>query len=94
MASGHFNEGKLRYAPEDIRFTARRGTIYAIALGWPESGTLTIRSLAGRSIASVCMLGVSDPFKFTRGSRGLMVNLPASRPCDHAYVPRLEGEGV
>jgi alpha-L-fucosidase len=94
VTGGHFNEGKLTYTAEDIRFTARRGTLYAIALAWPESGKLTIRSLAGRSITSVRMLGVSDPLKFTRGSRGLVVNLPASRPCDHAYVLRLEGEGV
>jgi len=91
VVSGHFNEGKLQYTPEDIRFTTKRGLLYAIALGWPESGKLTIRSLTGPAISSVRMLGASGSLKFTRGAQGLVVTLPASKPCDHAFALRIEG---
>jgi alpha-L-fucosidase len=91
VASGHFNEGKLIYTPEDIRFTRKGGTLYAIALAWPPSGKLAVRSLAGSSVATVRMPGVSSPLKFTRGAAGLTVELPPSRPCEHAFVLRMEG---
>ena len=91
VVSGHFNEGKLQYTPEDIRFTTKRGVLYAIALGWPESGKLTIRSLPGPAISAVRMLGASGPLKFTRGPQGLAVTLPPSKPCDHAFALRIEG---
>jgi alpha-L-fucosidase len=91
VVSGHFNEQNLNYTAEDIRFTTRRGTLYAIALGWPESGKLTIHSLTGPSITSVRMLGAPGPLKFTLGAQGLVVDLPPSKPCDHAFVLRLDG---
>ena len=36
---GSMNEQtQTAYTAEDIRFTTRGATLYAIALGWPESG--------------------------------------------------------
>ena len=91
VAGGHFNEDKQRYTAEDIRFTTRDGKLYAIALAWPESGKLTIKSLAGATVGSVKMPGSPDALKCTRDAEGLVVELPATRPCDHAFVLRIEG---
>jgi alpha-L-fucosidase len=90
-AAGHFNEDRQRYTAEDIRFTTRERMLYAIALAWPESGKLTIRSLAGATVGSVRMLGSPSPLRFTRAAGGLVVELPASPPCQHAFVLRIEG---
>ena len=46
VQGGNFNEDGLRYTAADIRFTTKGDTLYAIALGWPESGKLVVRSLA------------------------------------------------
>jgi alpha-L-fucosidase len=95
---GHFGGLKdvstTPYTAEDIRFTASKdgGTLYAIALGWPESGKLKIKSLATNSpekpgdIQAVKLLGSDDKLSFTRDDGGLVVTLPAKKPCDYAYV--------
>ncbi len=91
MTGGHFNEDKQRYTAADIRFTTRGRVLYAIALGWPQSGNLTIRSLAGATVSSVHMPGASGALTFTREPGGLVVELPPTRPCHHAHVLRIEG---
>jgi alpha-L-fucosidase len=91
VSGGNFNEGKLRYTAEDIRFTTKGGNVYAIALGWPESGKLMVRSLGGANIHSVRLLGIPEPLKWSRGSQGLVVQLPAQKPGEHAFALRIEG---
>jgi alpha-L-fucosidase len=95
IVGGKFNEDKLQYTARDIRFTTKGGTLYAIALGWPESGELLIQSLAGANIQSVRLLqggnGGGDTLKWTRAADGVRVKLPADKRGDHAYAFRLEG---
>ena len=93
MSGGNFNEEKLRYTAEDIRFTTKGGNLYAIALGWPESGTLTVRSLAGATVRSVRLLGVQEPLKWSQGAQGLVIQMPAQKPGEHAFALRIEGAG-
>ena len=72
-----FNEGRTRFGAQDIRFMQKGDTLYAFALGWPDSGQLTITSLADGSatapgnIERVELLGVTEPLKFTRDATGL-----------------------
>ena len=40
------DQEETAYTGEDIRFTAKGKTIYAIAMRWPKDGTLVIRSMA------------------------------------------------
>jgi len=94
---GQFNEGQGRPpSARDIRFTTKGGVLYAIALGWPESGTLTIRSLAkvpgarGR-ITRVELLGDRGELRWTHDERGLTIVLPSRKPCEHAVAFRIEG---
>jgi len=80
------------FTAEDIRFTAKGDTLYAIALAWPESGRLTIKSLATtspltqREIKTVQLLGSKSPLKWTRNADGLTIELPAQKPCAHAFA--------
>ena len=45
VKGGAFKED-FKYSAEDIRFTTKGKTLYAIALGWPDNGKVVIQSLA------------------------------------------------
>lgn len=79
---------------EDIRFTQRDGQLYAISLGWPESGKLTIKTFKKgnpyiNEFKSVSMLGSDESLKFEQTEEGLVVTFPAERPCDYAHVLKI-----
>ncbi|MGN6554688.1 MAG: alpha-L-fucosidase [Verrucomicrobiota bacterium] len=97
VKQGAFNEPKSGFTADDVRFTTKGTTLYAIVLGWPASGSLIIKSLAtGREpaeIASVQMLGASSPLAFARDADGLKVRFPEARPCEHAYVLKIATTG-
>jgi alpha-L-fucosidase len=96
LQGGMFNEGVLRYTAGDIRFTTKGPSLYAIALGWPDDGKLRIRSLAAAAgrIDSIRLLGSSDPLHWSQRAGGLEVALPQRKPCDHAYVLKIEGHDL
>jgi alpha-L-fucosidase len=96
VSTGNFNESKSRpYTSEDIRFTAKGDKVYAIALGWPDNGKLTIKTLAQGSqvypgkIGKVELLGQYGKLHFTRDQAGLTVTLPALKPNDYAYTLKI-----
>lgn len=90
-----FNEGKGKpFGAEDIRFTAKGKTLYAIMLGWPNKSETLIRKLAtgngtGR-INSVRLLG-HDVMSFEQTAAGLKVKLPEQAPGKDAFVFKIEG---
>lgn len=86
-----FNEGALRYTAEDLRFTTRDGSLYAFALGWPRSGSLLIRSLAGSPVQSVHLLHGGDALTFRPEAGGLSVQLPPQPRGEHAFALRIRG---
>ncbi len=79
------------YTAKDIRFTTKGDTLYAIALGWPDGGKITIKALASNSpyyqgeIKSVHLLGSFWKLKFTRDENGLTATLPAKRSSTDDY---------
>ena len=87
--SGSFNEGKLAYTARDIRYTQTKDgkTLYAFALGWPDDNRLVLRSVAtaAGTIAGVALLGHTGKLDWKQTADGLVVNLPAQRPCALAY---------
>jgi alpha-L-fucosidase len=93
-----YKEALPEFVGGDLRFTTREDALYAIALAWPEDGTLVIRSLCANSpdypgaIASVGLLGSNSHLEWSRGETGLVVRLPDERPCDHAFVLRIDPE--
>lgn len=94
-STGHLAESKDKpFTAEDIRFTAKGETLYVIALNWPESNQMTIKTLSDSNtdlteIESIKLLGSDKPVRWTRDSKGLHVTLPAEKPCDYAYVLQL-----
>jgi alpha-L-fucosidase len=96
IVSGSFADTKrAAFGERDIRFTTKGDTLYAIVLGWPARGEVTIQSLGAhlklypQAIGSVEMLGVAGPLQWSQGVRGLRVRLPAEAPCEHAVVLRI-----
>jgi alpha-L-fucosidase len=92
VKGGSFNDTATKgYTAEDVRFTSKGDTLYATALGWPEDGKLTIKSLAqggpnaGFNVGSVKLLGSDADVRFTRDSSGLHLQLPA-KTGEYAYV--------
>ena len=97
LSAQGFNEGRGRpFTAEDIRFATRGDTLYATALGWPDSGRLVVKSLAEGSpdrgvIRSVRLLGHNGSLDWRRSGEGLSVQLPATRPADYAHVLEIKG---
>ena len=91
--AGPFCEDQeLLYNNKDIRFTVKDENIYAIILGWPD-GEVTIESmkrLYPSEIASVRMLGVEGGLPWKLTPDGLSIATPEHKPCDHAYVLKIE----
>ncbi len=96
---GMFNERKLTYGAQDIRFTTLgENTLYAYFLGWPADGKLTIHALGqggatpgplDKKIAALTLLGSSEKIAYTQDADGLHVTLPAAAPAEGACALKL-----
>ena len=96
-ATGHLAEKKNKpFTANDIRFTAKDGSLYAILLGWPTNGRVTIKALGEDSttsveqIKTVEMLGVDAALSWHRDASGLTVRLPKDKPGDFAFVLKIK----
>ena len=79
------------YTAEDIRFTLKGETLYAIALDWPQEGQLIIKTLnsenpALKKISSIELLGHQGMLKWSQDENALTIGLPDEKPCEHAFV--------
>lgn len=94
--TGSFGEGSAQpFTAQDIRFTTRGNSLYAIVLGWPDSGTLTIGSLSadlGSRVRRVELLATGQTLRFVPTQQGLTLSLPASKSGDHAYGFKISGD--
>jgi alpha-L-fucosidase len=85
---------------EDIRFTRKGNSLFAIALGWPEDGTLRIKTLAqgarvgSGGISNVSLLGSKSPVRWKQTAKALEVQLPSEKPCNYAYTLRITVRGA
>lgn len=91
VATGSFHDTATKpYTPQDIRFTTKGKTLYAIALGWPAEGQLVVHSLgtqSGVKVASVSLLGSDAAIHFTQNSDGLHLDgLPSEAPGKYAFA--------
>jgi alpha-L-fucosidase len=93
VVEGPFAEkDRKEFTAEDIRFTTRGATLYAIALDWPQGGKLTIKSLlrgAPQKINRVQMLGAKGDLKWSQSEDGLVIDLPAQPVGQHAFSFRI-----
>lgn len=83
VAEGQFQDAnRIPFTAQDIRFTTKGDTLYAIALGMPSDGMITIPSLGTArdlypgTIGQVELLGSSAPVTFTRDADALRITLP------------------
>lgn len=96
----YHDQERVPFTGQDIRFTARGETLYAIFLAWPEEGEAVITSLAAGSewypqaIASVELLGSEEPLSWTCDTSGLHVSLPARKPCEYAGALRIRSHNL
>jgi len=86
VKAGNFNEGKVKYTANDIRFTVKGNHLYAFCLNVPEGGTISIRSLGknsrlnGQKIASVKMMGSNASISWQQEADHLLIKTPAELP--------------
>jgi len=95
------NKDIQSFTPKDIRFTvsADHHYVYAIALGWPSSGSLTMHTLfkgdpyLSAPICAIDLLGYPNHIPFEQADFGLQLTLPTAPPTGlpsaAAYVFRL-----
>ena len=96
VQEGQFSEQNLKeFTSEDIRFTTKGKTIYAILLGWPEDGKEIIKSLADKAdstvgtIQRIQLMGRRGNLEWNRSGEGLTVQLPQQKPCEYAWVLKI-----
>jgi alpha-L-fucosidase len=93
-----FGESDLKpFTAQDIRFTTRGGALYALALAWPDTNTLTIRSLAAGApgqVRQVELLATGQPLRHVRDDQGLTITLPQHKIGDHAHAFKISGDGL
>lgn len=94
-----FNEGAARhFTAADFRFTQKGNVLYATFFGWPENKQVVVRSLASGSpqvgskkVTEVSLLGYNGKLQWEQGAEGLLVTLPANKPCDNAFALKISG---
>lgn len=98
VKSGMFNENDVKFTSKDIRFTQKDNILYTFVMGWPED-SLFIKSLAADSnylgkeqIKNITLLGSKEKIIWTKSETGLKILMPKIKPCDYAYVFKIEKE--
>ncbi len=93
VVGGAFHDADTKpYTSEDFRFTTKGSTLYAIELGWPAGGRVTIHSLGaegGFKVADIALLGSDQKIKWSQDSDGLKLELPEPAPGKFAYSFRI-----
>ncbi|MFL6351204.1 MAG: alpha-L-fucosidase C-terminal domain-containing protein [Bryobacteraceae bacterium] len=96
VTGGSFKDTATKgYTGEDIRFMSKGDVLYAIALGWPENGNLTIKSLAkgsqygDRDIRNIQLLGSDSRLRWTRNASGLSIEMPSRKTGEYAFVLKI-----
>lgn len=95
LNAGHYNEERdLQYNHRDMRFTTKGDCVYAILFDWPGM-EIEIESLgrnAGRikNVKEVSLLGAPQALAHSWTDCSLKISLPNQRPCDHAYVVKIQ----
>ena len=100
-AEGAHQEQKNKEATaDDFRFTIKGNTLYATCLGWPEN-EFKIESLGLTStkefklkIKKISILGSEEVLKWKQTSDYLTVSKPSTKPCEHAFVLKVEMDGL
>lgn len=95
VKSGHFNEPKSPFTAQDVRFTTKGETLYAIVLAWPGADAeVVVNSLRSgetvRPIAKVELVASGETLAFQQTPEALRVRFPAKPTGEHAYALRVQ----
>jgi alpha-L-fucosidase len=92
-SGGQFVKMEGSYCAQDIRYTRRCDTVYAIILGWPGENKEVVMTIFGKgnkaeavTVTDVSMLGTEEKIKWKRQDAGLVVTTPPSKIDDTAIV--------
>ncbi len=95
---GMFNENRVSYTAQDVRFTTKGNALYAYLLGWPGEKPVVIKTLArnspqvaGQKITGVALLGHHGNLQWSQDEQGLTVTMPARPPSEHAVALKVTG---
>ncbi|MHC4266762.1 MAG: alpha-L-fucosidase, partial [Planctomycetota bacterium] len=82
------------YTSEDIVFTSKDNILYAICLAWPKNKavikSLGTNELPNIKINDVSMLGSDEDLKWELSEDGLVISAPNVKPCDYAFVFKID----
>jgi len=84
-------KGRNDLSGEDVRFTTKGKTLYALVMGWNPRETLIAalapeRKLYEGKVQHVTLLGYPGHLKWTHGSDGLRIQMPEQSVSSHAVV--------
>ncbi|TWF41719.1 alpha-L-fucosidase [Chitinophaga polysaccharea] len=85
IKAGNFNEDKIKYTAEDIRFTTRNNYLYAYILDKPAKA-IRIKALGSnahlnhKKITAIQLLGSKEPLKWKVEADALVIDMPAQLP--------------
>jgi len=85
IKAGNFNEDKMKYTDQDIRFTVKGNNLYSFCLNIPE-GDIQIKSLGkssalnSKKILSIKMLGSNEQLNWQQVDNALVIKKPAQWP--------------
>jgi len=91
-SGSNFNEDKVKpFTAEDVRFTTKGGTLYAIVMGAPKTAVAmkslgTATKLLDAPIASVTLLGSDEKLTWSQTAEVLTIDAPHHVPNDIAVV--------
>lgn len=97
ISEGSFTDTqRVAFTGQDIRFTTRGDTLYAIALAWPGEQFIvkslgTSSSLWNGAVDSISLLGYERQLEWSRDESGLTVQMPDHKPCEYAFVLKIRG---
>lgn len=98
-SGGNFNEGKVQpFTAEDVRFTKKGATLYAIVMGAPKTAVRikslgTAAGLLDAPIGSVRLLGSDEKLTWMQRGDALEIAAPSSVPNDIAVVFEITPRG-
>ena len=97
VLGGGFTDAKpVAFTGQDVRFTTKGDTLYAIALAWPGEQFI-VKSLGTSSplwkgaVDSISLLGYEGQLAWSRQESGMIVQMPDRKPCAHAFVLKIKG---
>jgi alpha-L-fucosidase len=87
IPAGQFSDNEVTFTGQDIRFTAKGDTLFAIILGEPGK-VVEINSLTGEKVKAVKMPGES--LSWSQSDQGLKIDVPEKQTGRHAWVFEIE----